>query len=91
MIPDNYGHGVPLRECYIDPGIRIWHKGEWREIPHYFDGSNTYSPNREIAGRNWRYLCIHAEKWKSEDNIFTFLNQIYTFLSDPFNPIWEKK
>jgi molybdopterin/thiamine biosynthesis adenylyltransferase len=33
MVPDGYGYGVPYRELYVDPGLRVWHEGAWREFP----------------------------------------------------------
>ncbi len=90
MIPDGYGYGVPLKELYVDPQLRIWHQGTWREIPHYFDGDQPYSPNPLARERDWRYLCLHAEKWGPRDNILTFLDQVFTFFSDPFYP-WKTR
>ncbi|MBI2525332.1 MAG: hypothetical protein HYV93_05055 [Candidatus Rokubacteria bacterium] len=91
MIPDGYGHGVPYKELYVDPALRVWHAGAWREIPHYFDEARRYAPTPTVRSRNWRYLCLHMDGWRPADNILTFLKQVELFLSDPFNPRWEAK
>src|SRR5438552_2048072 len=62
VVPDRYGYGVPLRELYVDPDLRVLWNGAWREIPHYFDGGRQYAPNRDARDRNWRYLCLHAKR-----------------------------
>jgi len=87
MIPGQYGYGIPLKELYVDPDLRIWCGGEWVEIPHYFDGNKKYSPNEKVRESNWRYLCLHSTKWAPGDSICTFLKQVYTYLSDPFR--WD--
>ena len=87
VIPDRYGYGMPLRELYVDPGLRVRREGKWVEIPHYFDRQDGYSPNRQMPSRNWRYLCLHNTQWKTTDSIFTFLQQVRLFLSAPFR--WD--
>jgi len=81
IIPDQYGYGVPLRELYVDPELRIRDGGRWVEIPHYFAG---YAPTETALAKNWRYLCLHALRWERGDSVVTFLNQVFTYLSDPF-------
>ncbi len=85
-VPDNYGNGTPLRECYVDPNLRYWSEGQWVEIPHYFDRPETYAPRRELLEMNWRYLCLHMVQWPPTSNFTTFLKAIYTFLSNPLYP-----
>jgi hypothetical protein len=91
VVPDGYGYGVPYKELYVDPALRVWHEGSWQEIPHYFDGAGRYAPTPEIRSRNWRYLCLHMAGWRPGDNILTFLKQVELFLADPFNPRWETR
>jgi hypothetical protein len=85
-VPDHYGLNVPLRESYIDAGIRYRSNDEWIEIPHYFDGAGRYSPRPEIRGKEWRYLCLHMRAWSPSSSLLTYINALYTFLSNPLFP-----
>lgn len=89
LIPENYGYGEPIKDCFIDPEIKIRYRGEWREIPHYFpDNPFRNSKFKAQYGRNWRYMCLHQRGWDPKrDTILGYLNQLYTYLSDPFR--WE--
>jgi len=89
-VPEQYGHGVPLRECYVDPSLRYSWDGKWVEIPHYFDAAGRFAPQSEARKQNWRYLCLHMVDWTSTSNFQTFLRAIYTFLSNPMYP-WPTK
>ena len=90
MIPDNYGNGAPLRDCFVDPDLRYLLNGNWVEIGHYFDAPDAYAPPAYKAWRdkNWSYLCLHMEEWKPQHTFFTYLSLVFTYLSNPFYA-WE--
>lgn len=90
IVPDGYGYGVPYRELYVDPELRLLRGGRLLEIPHYFDG-NGYAPTVDVRRKGWRYLCLHMDGWLRGDNVLTFLKQVEVFLSDPFSPMWERQ
>jgi hypothetical protein len=85
FLPDNYGFGGPLRDCVIDPGLKFCEDGEWVEPPHYYGGEKKYMPEslKKFANKDWRYLCVHAESWKPQDSIFTYLELLQLYLSNP--------
>ena len=90
IVPENYGYGEPYKDCFIKAGLRVWHPTQyhWVEIPHYFDKENAVN---KYYDKNWRYMCIHQDGWNPEtDNIMTYLNQVYTFLCNPFRD-WNKR
>lgn len=87
LIPENYGHGQPLQDVFVDPNLRIIVDGEPKEIPHYFPNRNGWMASQfpEQYRKKWRYLCLKQEKWDPKrDSLLAYLNQLYTFLSDPF-------
>jgi len=85
FLPDNYGFGAPLRDCVIDPGLKFCEDGEWVEPPHYYGGEKKYMPEslKDLANRDWRYLCVHGESWKPQNSIFTYLESLQLYLSNP--------
>jgi hypothetical protein len=86
LLPNNYGHGEPLRDCFVNPGLRFHHKGKWVEINHYFDKANGYSTDKRFSAKDWRYLCLHMQEWKPESWIQSYLDIITTYLSNPYHP-----
>jgi len=90
MIPDNYGNGAPLRDCFVDPNLRYSKKGEWVRIGHYFDAPDGHAPSsyQDWKKKNWSYLCLHMEEWKPQHTVFTYMNLAFTYLSNPFYP-WK--
>ncbi len=90
FLPDNYGFGASLRDCVIDPGLQFFEDGEWVEPPHYYGGEKKYMPEslKTFANKDWRYLCVHAESWKPQDSIFTYLESLQLYLSNP-NYDWQ--
>jgi hypothetical protein len=89
IVPENYGYGEPFKDCFVDEGLEVWEEGRrrWVRIPHYFPAPAGVN---EYYEEGWRYLCVHQMIWNpSRDNIITYLNQVYTFLSDPFRD-WEE-
>jgi len=90
IVPENYGYGEPYKDCFIKAGLRVWHPTQyhWVEIPHYFDKENAVN---KYYDKNWRYMCIHQDGWNpAKDNIMTYLNQVYTFLCNPFRD-WNRR
>lgn len=90
IVPENYGYGEPFKDCFIKYGLRVWHPAQhqWVEIPHYFDKENGVN---KYYNKDWRYMCIHQEGWIPEkDNIIKYLNQVYTFLCNPFRD-WNRR
>jgi len=84
VIPEGYGYGVGLEEFYVDAGLRYSKDGKWVEIPHVFDDPSHFG--NKYAGKGWRWLCIHPS-WTPDDNILTFLAQVYIFLDNPFSEL----
>jgi len=84
VVPDNYGFGVPLRESYIDPNIRLQRGGRWTEIPHYFDKEKTFAKTKRARLKGWRFMCVEFDRWKSGDSFLTYLDGLRLFLSDPY-------
>lgn len=92
-VPEHYGNGSPYMDFFVGSGLRLLHSGGWVVVPHYYE-KFPYSRLDdkfvlELKENGWSYLCVHPEKWTQEDNIFTFLNQVYVFLCDPFRD-WEQ-
>lgn len=85
FLPDNYGFGAPLRDCVIDPDLKYYADGEWVEPPHYYGGEKKYMPEslKGLAHKDWRYLCVHAEAWEPRDSMFTYLELLQLYLSNP--------
>lgn len=85
FLPDSYGFSAPLMDCVIDPGLKFNEAGEWVEPPHYYGGEKKYMPEslKKFANKDWRYLCVHAEEWNTRDSIFTYLDQLQHYLSNP--------
>ena len=92
LMPEHYGYGQPYRDLFISTGLLLWHRGQWKQLPHYFEKFPYSSLNDEfvdeLRDKNWSYLCLHPDNWKTTDNILTFLVQVYTFLCDPFHD-WD--
>lgn len=87
IIPENYGHGEPLKDAFVDPDLMIRRNGQWVPIPHYFPEAMGFIAKQfhKQYGKNWRYLCLHQETWNPErDSLLGYVNQIYTYLSDPW-------
>ena len=84
VVPQNYGYGVPLKESYVNPGLRCSHNGEWVEPPHYFDEAKKFTRTEGAREKNWRYMCIEFTSWKPENSFFTYLDALFLFLSDPW-------
>jgi hypothetical protein len=87
LIPENYGYGEPLQDLFVDPDLKIIVNGKPEDIPHYFPkrGSGLAKRFQKQYGKNWRYLCLKQEQWDPKrDHLLGYLNQLYTFLSDPF-------
>lgn len=84
VVPESYGHGVPLKESYVNPGLRCLHDGRWTEPPHYFDEAKKFYRSEGTREKGWRYMCIEFTKWRPEDSFFTYLKALYLFLSDPW-------
>lgn len=91
IIPENYGYGSPLRDCFIDPELRALNPRtkQWEEIPHYYQKypytTIPISSKEEFEKKGWRYLCIHEKNWHpKKSNIVTYLRSVEIFLSDPF-------
>lgn len=92
IIPENYGHGEPLKDAFVDPDLRISRNGEWMDIPHYFPDMMGPIARRfeKQYGKNWRYLCLHQAAWDPQrDSLLGYVQQIYVYLSDPF--AWEER
>lgn len=90
IVPENYGYGEPYKDCFITAGLRVWHPTQyhWVEIPHYFDKENAIN---KYYDKDWRYMCIHQNGWNpAKDHIITYLNQVYTFLCNPFRD-WNRR
>jgi len=89
IIPEGYGYGEPLKDLFVDPDLKIWRNGRLKEIPHYFPKMGELAQRfQEQYGKNWRYMCLHQKGWDPKrDSILSYLNQVYTYLSDPFR--WE--
>jgi hypothetical protein len=92
LVPESYGYGPPYRDAFLSPGLKVKDGGRWRELPHYYEQRYPYRSLskklvRELKEKNWSYICLHQSRWDPSSNIVTFLDQIYTFLSDPFR--WE--
>ena len=85
FLPDTYGFGIPLRDCVVNAGLRFNVGGRWVVPEHYFDGENAYMPPslEGLGKKDWRYLCVHAESWDPHDSIFTYLETLQLFLSNP--------
>jgi hypothetical protein len=99
LVPQKYGYGESYRDFFISQGLRIRQNGDWTTFPHYFDkfpySTLPYSTmsdelKSELQRNKWAYACVHPKYWTTLDNIVTFLNQVYTFLCDPFRD-WDKK
>lgn len=92
LVPESYGYGPPYRDAFLSPGLLIKQEGKWVKLPHYFEQFPYRSlPQRmvqDLKKKNWAYICLHQSRWDASSNILTFLEQIYTFLSDPFG--WEE-
>lgn len=85
FFPDNYGFGVPLMDCVIDPNLRFNADGEWVEPTHYYGGEKKYMPAAltQFSKKDWRYLCVHPEEWNERDSTFTYLELLQQYLSNP--------
>lgn len=92
LVPEGYGYGPPYRDAFLSPGLLIKRGRRWVKLPHYFDQfpyrSLPKGRIQELKKKNWAYICLHQARWDASSNILTFLEQIYTFLSDPFR--WEE-
>lgn len=86
-VPETYGLGVPIRECYVDTGIRYYDRPRrnWVKIPHYFDADDSYRPREGVKQQGWGYFCLHCVQWGPRANFLTFLNSAYTVLSNPLH------
>ncbi|HEY5705822.1 MAG TPA: ThiF family adenylyltransferase [Terrimicrobiaceae bacterium] len=58
VVPKGYGYGVPLKESYVNPGLRCLHGGRWVEPPHYFDEAKKFH-RTEGAGER---LALHVHR-----------------------------
>jgi len=87
-VPETYGLGVPIRECYVDTGLRYHDRTRrgWVKIPHYFDADDSYRPNGGTRQEGWGYFCLHCVEWGPRANFLTFLNSAFTVLSNPLHP-----
>lgn len=87
-VPETYGLGVPIRECYVNPGLRFYdrERRSWVKIPHYFDTGDAYTPREAVKQQGWGYFCLHCIEWGPRANFLTFLNATYTVLSNPLHP-----
>ena len=91
LIPENYGNGEPLRDCFIDPNLRATNPktGNHEEIPHYFVkypyAQLQLGTKDEWHRKGWRYLCLHQKVTSNQRiNIFNYLSHLYKFLAEPF-------
>ena len=85
LIPDNYGNGAPLRDCFVDADLRFRHNGKWQKIGHYFDTPGGYTVDSEFRDIGWRYLCLHMQDWRPEYTFFSYLKVIRVYLSNPYH------
>jgi hypothetical protein len=87
-VPETYGLGVPIRECYVDTGLRYLDESRrrWIKIPHYFDADDSYRPRDGVKQEGWGYFCLHCVEWGPRANFLTFLNSAFTVLSNPLHP-----
>jgi len=84
VVPKGYGFGVPLKESYVNPGLRCLHGGEWVEPPHYFDEAKKFHRTEGAREKDWRYMCIEFTSWKPTSSFLTYLDALFLFLSDPW-------
>lgn len=87
-VPETYGLGVPIRECYVNTGLRYQDRARrsWVKIPHYFDADDSYRPREGVKQEGWGYFCLHCIEWGPRANFLTFLNSAFTVLSNPLHP-----
>jgi len=87
-VPETYGLGVPIRECYVNTGLRYRDpsRRSWVKIPHYFDSEDSYRPREGVKQEGWGYFCLHCIEWGPRANFLTFLNSAFTMLSNPLYP-----
>lgn len=92
LVPDHYGNGANYRDFFMPQGIRTLKDGSWTALPHYFEQYPYKTLNDsfvgELQGQGWCYQCLHASGWKPNHNILLYLDQVYTFLCEPFRN-WE--
>lgn len=86
VIPDNYGYGAPLKDCFVDPALRYQHEGTWEKIDHYFDTTSGPTFHPGFQSKDWRYLCVHLEPWKPGHGFAAYLKAVFAFLSNPKHP-----
>jgi hypothetical protein len=87
-VPETYGLGIPIRECYVNTSLRYYdgNRGRWIKIPHYYDAGDTYEPTHGVKQNGWGYFCLHCSDWDARSNFLTFLNAAFTVLSNPLHP-----
>lgn len=89
LIPDGYGYGPAPKHCFVDRGLKLWHRGRWRPLPHYFLEEEVAPDAQRFYRRNWAYLCVHPLRWKPGlHTLLTYLTQVGLFLSDPLR--WDR-
>jgi hypothetical protein len=96
LIPENYGNGEPLRDCFIDPDLQAINPAtkRYEQVPHYFVkfpyARLQVGTKDEWHRKGWRYLCLHQKVASSQRiNIMNYLSHLYKFLSEPFRD-WEE-
>lgn len=86
-VPESYGLGLPIRECYVNTGLRYHDRARrsWVKIPHYFDADDKHRPREATRQQGWGYFCLHCVAWGPRANFLTFLNAAFTVLSNPLH------
>ena len=91
LVPDQYGYGTCYSDSFVPAGLRLRRNGGWVVPPHYFEEYSFLRSEfvKELQRNRWSYLSVHPANWSSSNNITTYLTQVYTFLSNPFDD-WDR-
>ena len=91
VVPDGYGHGVALRDVFVDARLRT---RSGRSPSHLFGGgfmayvlaggrdgaSLARATHYPGAVPELAYLCIHPSQ---DVSVWEYMQQVFTYLSDP--------
>lgn len=86
LLPPTYGFETPIKHAFLEPGLRRWNGRAYRTIEHYFDGVFMPYGHERWRDKGWGYLCLHLNRWRPQDTIFSYLKNLYTFLDNPEYP-----
>lgn len=91
FVPENYGHAMGYRDAFLSPGLKLQTASGLKPLDskqHYFDKypyANALANEAEVLKKKgWAYLCLHQSNQRATTiNVMVFLEQLYTFLSNP--------